>query len=412
MPSKPALLVVGDYNREDYLHTFKECKDDFNFYFIEFISRREVLNNTYKQFGEALYWGDYSDALDLLDRVKPSKVIFFYVESFFHVALLLACKVKGIRTYHLEHGIRDININLRLSDKLPVHIGPGKARYLTNVILQFRARIKGRLFLNETQKTLPEAEATLFKQFYKLRKKHSYPETIAKLNTPILWPDESITYSRKVFDVHKHSIKLSDNYPIHYIGIPSFDHLANINQTVSPQKNILFLDQGLSNRGYFGWTKQAFIQLLKQLENSALQAGFKLYIKPHPTHPDFKQYGKYLKHSIIIDDSELTRLIPDSNVILGFFSTLMLPLAAMQHTTLITLENHPIGKLDVSKSWIDAGVAHPVYSLEDLAWALKNIELLHQRQLPNKKQFEQDWLYKFDGKAGERLRTILLSDEL
>ncbi|HEY4650125.1 MAG TPA: polysialyltransferase family glycosyltransferase, partial [Pontibacter sp.] len=270
------------------------------------------------------------------------------------------------------------------------------------------------LFLINTKKDLPNPKAEEFTKFMSIRKRRSYLETIASLNTRLLWPDISVSYSQKVFEVHDFYLRLLPNYVVKYIGIPTYDYLAGLRANTLLSRSIILIDQGLSNRNFFGWNSENFEELLTNLIKISSTKGFTLYIKPHPTHLQFrKNYSKLLHNKTqIIDDAQLESVIAKTPIIIGFFSTLLLPLAALPHTTLITLENHPAGKLDVSKSFIDAGVAHPVYSLEELPWALEHIELLHQQQLPNKKKFEEEWLYKFDGKAGERLRDILLSDEL
>ncbi|GAA4442034.1 hypothetical protein GCM10023188_41250 [Pontibacter saemangeumensis] len=89
-----------------------------------------------------------------------------------------------------------------------------------------------------------------------------------------------------------------------------------------------------------------------------------------------------------------------------------MPFAAFAHTTVVTYEDHPAGNFLVSKPFTEAGVAQPIYDLEELHSILQNLKALHQKQLPHKAKFTEEWMYKFDGKAGERLRDILLSDAL
>ncbi|MDX5423409.1 MAG: hypothetical protein LPK14_14225, partial [Hymenobacteraceae bacterium] len=154
-------------------------------------------------------------------------------------------------------------------------------------------------------------------------------------------------------------------------------------------------------------------QCLLQISKIVASHGYHLYVKPHPTQESF--YKEYLVDHVaasIIDFDELHEKLAGNNIVIGFFSTLLLPLTALPHTTVLTLENHPAGRLNVSKSFIDAGVAHPIYDLEELHEVLPRIEEIHRKQLPNKAKFTEDWLYKFDWKSGERLRDILLSDDL
>src|SRR5690606_6600082 len=75
--------------------------------FIEFTSSSELNNNLFENYGKNIFWKDYYNAFDLLNKIRPNKVVFFFIESYNHVALNVACKELGIPTYHLEHGIRN-----------------------------------------------------------------------------------------------------------------------------------------------------------------------------------------------------------------------------------------------------------------------------------------------------------------
>jgi len=405
----PNILVVGNYNRRDFLDLFWAAKGQCNFYFLEFASRKEVRGNYYQSFGKAIFWGDYHDAFDLLKKIKPHKVIYFFIESYHHVALNLACKLANIKTYLLDHGIRDVNINIRLSDYSKV-IKEIKTEVFYDRITQLLLRLKTRLFLLNTLKVLPQTEANFLRNYIKVRKVNSIWETYKLIPSLLRLADAYITFSEKTYEAHQAIDYLPSNYPVHFIGIPYFDRFTQIRPINTKNRTILFIDQGLAVPGLFGWNRQNYKQFQDKFLETCAKLNYKIKIKLHPRQSilDWEETAI----SSIITDAELPKILTECKIVLGFTSTLLLPLAALPHTTLITLENHPAGKLDVSKSFIDAGVAHPVYSLDDLPWALENIEKLHQQQLPNKKQFEKDWLYKFDGKAGERLRAILLSDEL
>src|SRR5688572_32206261 len=110
MENKRRLLIVGDYNRKDFVEAFCKCKNDFEFYFIEYALRSEVKADYYKAYGKAIFWKDFNNAYSLLKEIKPDKVIFFFIESYNHAALNVACKNLKIPTYHLEHGFRDYKL--------------------------------------------------------------------------------------------------------------------------------------------------------------------------------------------------------------------------------------------------------------------------------------------------------------
>ncbi|HEX2535871.1 MAG TPA: hypothetical protein VHK69_19145, partial [Chitinophagaceae bacterium] len=102
---KRRFLLVGDYNRNDFLEISRQLKE-VDFYFIEHINAGAITNKEAGKSGTILFWKDFKSAFDLLDQVRPDKVLFYFIESFNHVALNAACKIKGVPTYHLEHGLR------------------------------------------------------------------------------------------------------------------------------------------------------------------------------------------------------------------------------------------------------------------------------------------------------------------
>ncbi|WP_439880213.1 polysialyltransferase family glycosyltransferase [Pontibacter sp. MBLB2868] len=399
------ILVVGNYNREDFVNLFIACNSYCKLYFLEFSSQKEINNKYHSLFGKAIFWGDYKDAFELIDKTKPSKIVFFFIESYHHVALRLACKVRNLETFLIDHGLRDLNINIRLE---PFLLPQKESIY--NIYYkratQFYSRFRARLFIINTTKLLPGEEADFFRAFVKIRRRKSFWETYKIIPSPLRTADSYIAFSPKTYEVHRILDYLPADQQVHFIGIPIFDHLSSLEPVVL-EKNILFIDQGLAERGIFGWTQAKYDQFIKQLVTIAAKYGFNLHLKPHP-----RQIPPSHNNIRLVNDEDMLHLIPKTPIVLGFASTYLLPLIAQQHTTVITLENHPIGKLNVSKSFIDVGVAHPVYDLEELHTLLPNIDELHQKQLPNKAKFTEEWMYKFDGKAGERLRDILLSDEV
>jgi hypothetical protein len=406
--SKPKILFIGDYCRTDYLSMLDMANEACDFWFLYFTSPDEEQNKSYLNYGHAIYWSDYRSAQDLLEALSPNKVVFLYIDTYHAVVLNMACKNVGIPTYHLEHGMR-ADYGIASAITLNSEMGQSLFTRLRNILYGFGDRIKARLFLKNTIQNFSEEDAAFARKYITIRSKYNYLETFKLLPSPKRIADCYISFSPNIYKVHQQYDHLNPGQKVHFIGVPYFDKLASL-QSSAPERAILFIDQPFAEKGLLQWTQAFKRTFTSELTNIIAAHNYKLYVKPHPKQ-DISIWQN-IAYAEIIDNARLQEIGGNIPVVIGFYSTYLMPFAAFEHTTLITLENHPIGKLDVSKSWIDAGVAHPVYSLEELAWALANVELLHQKQLPNKKLFEQDWLYKFDGKAGERLRTILLSDEL
>lgn len=412
MHAKPNLLIVGDYSRPDFINLLQSCFADFNFFFLHFSSVKEIPRNKreyYQQVGTAIFWGDYKHANELLDSVSPHKVVFFFIESYHQVLLNIFCRIRGVYTYHLDHGIRDIDINLRLENEVlnqkeQLHTYPF---YLK--IHQFSSRLRSRLFLIRSKKLLPPAEATFYNSYIKIRATNNWLETFKRTVSPFRLPSAYIVFNERALNVYKHYDKYPQDTKIHKIGIPIFDGYYKVRKNHLQSNNIILIDQGLAERGLYGWTEPYYHSFLQQLKLIAQTHGYQLHVKPHPKQNNL---GLIQKLNIpIVTDESILELLSKTSVIAGFASTFLLPLIAQKYLTLFTLENHPAGSLNVSKPFIEAGVAEPIYSLNELDNLLLKIEELHQKQLPNKAKFTEEWMYKFDGRAGERLRDILLSSE-
>ncbi|WP_114781668.1 polysialyltransferase family glycosyltransferase [Botryobacter ruber] len=411
MPFKPKILFIGDYCRMDYLLLLKEAKDSCDFRFLFFSSPTEEQHKAYQKYGQAVYWSDYRSAQTLLSALAPDKVLFLYIDTYHALVLNIACKNAGIPTFHLEHGMRaDYAIGYNVSNSPELHQKSfRKIRNLAKLLLNLRSRIKARLFLQNSIRGFSAEDAAFVKEFISIRSKHNYLETFIRLPSKKRTTDYYISFSPKVFQVHQQYDQLSPDHKVFFIGVPYFDKLAHI-KPATPQKIILFIDQPLAEHHLLQWTttfKKAFV---KKLAKIVTAHRFNLLVKPHPVQ-DLALWENVTGVELV-DDEKIRKLCSSVSLVMSFYSTYLMPFAAMPHTTLITFENHPAGKLNVSKPFIEAGVSYPVYNLNELNWALEHIDKLHQQQLSNKPKFTEDWLYKFDGKSGERLRDILLKDDL
>ena len=72
---KSRVLIVGDFNRNDFQYAAKIIKDDAEIFFIEYLNKKKVKLSRNSMYGEVLFWKDYTSAYDLLEKIKPVKVI-------------------------------------------------------------------------------------------------------------------------------------------------------------------------------------------------------------------------------------------------------------------------------------------------------------------------------------------------
>ena len=414
MKRKPRLLVVGDYNRNDFLASFNSLLNDAEFYFIEFASEVEVLNLNYKKFGQAIFWKDFSDAYELIQKVKPDKIVFFFIESFNHVALNASCKVKGIKTYHLEHGFRDNELKkivLQNSTLQRASIDGSKK-------ISFKARLFTKLFFFNTVIKSPFNTAYLLLKFYSIRYRNSIATTFLKFDSFIRKADSYISFSPKIFSVHKLTDHLDDNYDVEFIGIPTFDHFLSTNniKIKRSENTALLIDQPFISQGLLGWdsnNKQKFIdEVLLFCKTNNLELNIKLHPLGTVDNELWANSIKNLHFARIVDQEGLLELLPNVSVVFGFYSTLLMPFAALPDIVCVCFENHPALTMNpfvCSHAFVDSGVALQIQQVTELNNFTSRLSDLRELQNISKRSFIESWMYKFDGKSGERLRNILLS---
>lgn len=402
------ILIIGDGGRSDILSMFSETSESTHtdLYFIEHNKSDNLI--VYNNYGEVLLWNQFENAYSLLNKYKINKVVFLHFGDYNEIATRVACKELKIPTYMLSHGLSfpnkleaQNNVDLASMDTL-------KNKIKQNSLIKELLYLKNSFYKNTVTKSSKTSQVFL-KLFFKTRSKNTMLDTFKKLDNDLLKLDTFICFnnSNKEWFIKKH--KLDENYlnRIVTIGFPTFDNFT-LSQTTetSEAKNVILIDQPFYEKSLFGWTlihKKTFIDVL-------LKNGIILNIKPHPLG-DHSFWDQYPTVNVLSNDVAFMKELSTKNVILGFNSTLLLPLAAMKNKAIFALEIHPERqeKPYFSDFLTESGVAKLINNYNELENELKNVAELTKSQNQHKDIFIRNWLYKFDGKSKERLTSILTS---
>ena len=404
------LLVVGDYNRRDFISLFECVVDNAEIFFLEFSYELEVKNAFFEKYGKNIFWKDFSDAYDLLEKIKPNKVIFLFIESYNHIALNVACRKKKIRTYHLEHGFRSYKISKYL------HANKTNINKETNIREKapLYVRIKTSMFFWRTVFKSKLKHAFFLFRFYLIRSRNNGFVTLKKLSSCLTVPEVFISFSPAIYEQHKVLDAFRSKIDVHFIGIPYFDRFAQIKSNKDLHSRIaLFIDHPHSTKQIFGWNKENKEKFIAEIIDICKKNKFKLLVKPHPSATVDKDcWSKMIDEDVkIVDEKDLVSILPEVKIIFGFYSTLLLPLLALEHTVGFTFENHPslIGKeFYLSEHLKESGVSNIILNTYSLHSIFENLEHFKNIQGNHKQSFIAKWMYKFDGRSGERLRNVLL----
>src|SRR5688572_18848133 len=101
------VLINWYYSRFDlteYLLNFAE-EIEIVFLFKQFKEEEPDYITQHKNIS-VVYWGNYKSPYQLLKEVSPDIVVFADLESFNQIALNVAARNTGIKTFVLQHGVR------------------------------------------------------------------------------------------------------------------------------------------------------------------------------------------------------------------------------------------------------------------------------------------------------------------
>ena len=399
-PDKPRLLVVATLGRADIVSMFQGLVGQAELSFLEY--RRNwgdgVDPDVYGRYGRLTTWEEYRSAPELLDRLRPDRIVMLSIGSRNQLALRWEAARRGIEVVHVEHGYR-LPAAARQD---PAIAGSGRSGPRST----FRAN---RFFLDSMIHEGFPGAVRLAEVGFRATVDGgavAHPR-LARARRP----DRYVSFSEECFEYHR----VADRVPAEladrtvFVGVPQFDCFAY--QGVAPREDRLAVmaDHQLHNAGMRGWTVEYRRDWARRLEQTLRASSWRLVLKRHPG--DMEDVWRdsdpaFIEQVETID--ELAAHAEAASLVLGTGSTLQLPLIASPSAAALALEIHPHPGPDLSGRIIEAGVAEAVLTFDDLGTALRHIEGLRERQVGSKPAFIERFLYRLDGKARERLAGALL----
>jgi hypothetical protein len=327
-------------------------------------------------------------------------VVFLFTSSINQVALRVAARERGIETVHVEHGYR-----------LPAADAPSA---LTTAHRPGGRRLGDRrthlFFSRSVLRRRPSAATNLVRYAAKITRTGGTPDVLREF-ADLRRPDRYVSYSQECFNYHRDVDRIPDRVAAAtvFTGVPQFDDFR-IADAQPVTGEVLLIDHQFHNSGLFGWNDGFRREWVREIAERVFAAGTKrLYVRLHPGDvsrawdPLLREYGIQ-----IVPRRVLPKLALRVPLVLGTFSTMQLPFAALPHIATIALEIHPEQGWFPSHRMAQAGVVVPVRTYEELAAALRHPSDLLERQQPRKPEFTARFLERLDGRAAERLAGSLL----
>ena len=399
--SKKTILLVWGYERRTWIHPFEVLKDHFHFVYLRYIhaSEEEVCFTQ----EEKIYWSQFKNAKEIIEKIRPEKVVFMSIYNGLDIALNSVCKKYKIPTYILQHGLFTTYEDYRAREiyykKAGVKIPENHALTASKEQFSSLAFIKNSLSIKDM--------FSIWKLplYYYLQKKESslYASRNARFSQRT--PDYYICYSKRNARIHIQLDNAGDE-KFKYIGNPEFDdYFKSTYQATSISNYYLHIDQAFAGNR-FGEnivSKEQMIDFLEKLNRFCVSKTAKLVVKLHPENYKSEWLPQHENIVYIKETNEMIALIKNASGCFGFFSTLLLP--AVYFNTLILFK---MSESDFQKDIQERGLALLLNFHDFDEKAIDFNQVIKNREALNK--FEEEYFYKTDGDSLGRLRVILNSN--
>ncbi|UTW60659.1 hypothetical protein KFE98_11410 [bacterium SCSIO 12741] len=395
MVAKPKILLVWGYHRSGWNKPFFDLRDEFEFHYLF----KKFPDKEDERFDFNIrYWSEFSSASEVIEEIKPDKVLFMSIHSPYSISLNQACKRRGITTFFFQHGIESnmdfyLKLERNTSKKKDAQISSSHSsseqsdpkhalRFLWNSvgIVTFIKSIRLELLTRKMNGHL-----ALHRMLFSARVADYY-----------------LVYTRFNGQLHVDRDGVQEDRMLS-TGIPEIDPYFEQNFQAS-ENYYLLIDQPLSdNDTYgisgFGISEQDHARMYSKLNDFCLSRGARLKIKLHPDNYRSKRIFEH-ENTDYLTHSDPMPLILKSKACFGTLSTLMIPAAYFKKVYVLTFYDLPLQK-DLLRSGLMKGLDFFTFEPEDIQFDTfsRTEEILSQ--------FVDQYLYQADGKSHRRLAEYL-----
>lgn len=387
------ILFNWYYHRFDLTEYLLTLSDEFELVFIYKHTKPEITGFTeWKEKNvSVIYWGDYKSPYQLLSVVQPDLVVFYDIEMFNQIALNVAARNKGIPTYVLQHGVRgayEVKEALSYSEKQPIIKSDTSVWSVKFFFSAFRFRNFRNFFsmLN----------------FIILRKRNELTVALNKSKAEWRNADYYIEISKNNTGYHKERDGIPDDRFI-IIGNPQFDaYFKKLNNATgqATESYCLLIDCPFCEAVFLG-TKRMSIEekncYLKNISGWCSKRGLKLFVKLHPLSFSVDYLIKD-ENIVYFKEADITDLVIKATTVFFVHFSSLTSLIMHYKPFIILASNYLPANDFLSKKGIQ------VINTNDF-----NPDMNIEPNSPLTAANVEDVLYKTDGKAVERLRSILKS---
>lgn len=319
MTRKKHFLVIWPTIRKDWVSTFYQLEDQFEFTFIPSTFPQEP---NFADGFNCRYWSEFKSIPEILDELQPDGIIFMSIESGLSIATNYLAQKRGIQTILLQHGIFTNYRDYRVREKLWRKESRAKEARSDHQAKGFSS-LK---FLKASLRGIDRIHLFPIALFTKTQQKFGPYWAAKHLPLKIKRAHLYLCYSPYNATIHRETDRIAEG-KIRYIGSPELMAYLEPQSDLIHEPFYLHIDQALAENSFGEETvsKEQMIDFYLKLNDFCSSQEAKLYIKLHPESynsnwlPQDKNIV-YLRHC-----DNFNRVIQSARGCFGFYSTMIIP---------------------------------------------------------------------------------------
>lgn len=391
------VLLCWGYYRRGWIAPFEQLNHEFDFHYLFHLSKEDEECSHTNQ--PRHYWNEFKTAQEILDEIKPDRVVFMGLAGLRAIALNMAARRRSIPTLILQHGyFRSLEEYLARSTP-----APNAAVETKTTIRSSSAWNAVRFMLRSNIAEDPTDSLRAIAMLVMSRRTDHYRSRL-RFRFRGRMPDRYITYSDATSEIHR-QLDAASGSSIIPIGIPEFDPLFRLlaSSNECSKKGVLLIDSPNADNRY-GVTDTSIEKKARFLGDLAMRLerrGYELIVKLHPETYE-ATWLPSARNIRYVKDHELGSLIQEADACLGFDSTLVIPAIIARPTMLFELRESSL-----TTAARELGVATVVRGLECSDEQLSVLLDAKERLAEQLSRFTQRFAHSADGNATKRLANAL-----
>lgn len=391
--TRPRILLCWGYHREEWIACFEDLREEFEFIYLFY--RQSWEEGPVRTQCQRVYWNDFSSGLEIIEKLRPTKVLNMTVDSGYSVALNLACRARGIPTCILQHGLTyplADYLNAKQTRDTTSQITPPSGKSISKFeTLKF-------LFRSLSWWQYPMVPYLLC--YFVVQAKIGNWHAQHRLGSRATRPDHYICFAYKNAQLYR-DLDPEAEARTTYIGVPEYSPYFQRRPREPQGTYFLLIDQPWAENQYFdiGISREQMRSMYLSLAEFAGSHNRRLAVKLHPESYD----SDWLPEDPNIDwlrKVDIFEWVTGADGIFGSNSTLMFLALYYRPCYLIDGE-----KSDFVRDVLGRGLAQGC-ALEE--FRVEDIEFCDRRSTPEHERFVQDYLGPIDGQTKSRLKSALL----